>query len=142
MYVLHDTRRLYVHAKCLGGCSDAVQVLAQKQLENLYGRQAKQPGFQYLAVHLRLGGMENEAKLLMTKGSGSGPVTDLAHSITCIKNLGEHLGLSYLGFGGDDLGLPVCFCRVVPPHGQCHPRNGAHEHTDKRQLTAVSKSGT
>lgn len=95
-------------------------MLAQKQLENLYGRQAKQPGFQYLAVHLRLGGMENEAQLFMTKGSGSGPVTDLAHSITCIKNLGEYLGFrNYLGLGGDDIGLPVCFKVLLPPTRWC-----------------------
>jgi hypothetical protein len=68
-------------------------MLAQKQLESLYDRQARHPGFQYLAAHLRLGGMENEAKLSKSKGSGSGPLTDLAHSITCIKNLGEPLGV-------------------------------------------------
>jgi hypothetical protein len=70
-------------------CSETVQMQAQQQLEQLYGQQAKQPGFQYLAVHLRVGGMEHEARLRSTKGSSNGPLSDLAHGILCIKNLGE-----------------------------------------------------
>lgn len=75
-----------VAACCL--CSDEVQALAQQQLERLYGPRARQPGFQYTAVHMRLGGMKHEASLQFSKGSGNGPVVDLAHGITCIKNLG------------------------------------------------------
>jgi hypothetical protein len=55
----------------------------------LYGSQAKQPGFKYLAVHMRLGGMEQEKSLRSTKGSKNGPLIDLVHGITCINKLGK-----------------------------------------------------
>jgi hypothetical protein len=69
--------------------SDQVHVLAQQQLERLYGPAAGQPGFQYVAVHLRLGGMEREASLKSSKGSSNGPLVDLVQGLTCIKHLGE-----------------------------------------------------
>lgn len=70
-------------------CSADVQAAAQQQLEKLYGSQAKRAGFQYLAVHMRLGGMEQEKWLRSSKVSRNGPLVDLVHGITCIKKLGK-----------------------------------------------------
>lgn len=64
---------------------------AQQQLIKLYGPQAQEPDFQFLVIHMRLGGMEHEKSLKSTKGGEHGPLLDLIHGLTCIENLGEAL---------------------------------------------------
>lgn len=73
--------------RCPG--SPAVQDAAQQQLERIYGRQASLPGFQYLALHMRLGGMDTEESLQgIVKGGANGTLTDLIEGVMCIRKLG------------------------------------------------------
>lgn len=70
-------------------CSDDVQSAVQEQLSKLYGPQAEEPGFQFLAIHMRLGGMENEKSLRSSKGGRNGPLLDLMDGLACIQKLGK-----------------------------------------------------
>jgi len=64
---------------------------AQQHLVKLYGPQAQQPHFAYVAMHMRLGGMQNEAVLTTKRGSHKGPLMDLLRGLTCIQQRGESL---------------------------------------------------
>lgn len=88
---------------CPSAGSPPVQDAAQQHLVHIYGKQALHPGFQYLAMHMRLGGMETETSLgetwktsggkqnvtvAITKGGPNGALTDLIEGILCIQKLG------------------------------------------------------
>lgn len=74
--------------------SNDVQAAAQQQLVQLYGPAAQRLGFQYVAVHMRLGGMAQEATLKSSKGGRNGPLQDMIRGLQCIQKLGESSGAS------------------------------------------------
>jgi hypothetical protein len=68
-----------------------VEAAANTELLRLFGSQAQQAGFQYVSIHMRLGGMEQEKSLNSDKGGGNGPLLDLIQGVTCMQKKGEHL---------------------------------------------------
>lgn len=61
----------------------------EENLVQLFGESALQPGFQFVSMHLRLGGMPQEKVLKINKGSSRGPLADLIGGMNCANELGE-----------------------------------------------------
>lgn len=59
--------------------------LADQQMVDLYGPQALEPGFKYVAAHMRLGGLPTEPKTLH-RGTGKGQLHDF---ITVLQQAGQ-----------------------------------------------------
>eukprot|EP00879_Flechtneria_rotunda_P009176 GHRR01009606.1.p1 GENE.GHRR01009606.1~~GHRR01009606.1.p1 ORF type:complete len:229 (+),score=42.96 GHRR01009606.1:840-1526(+) len=66
----------------------------RSHLEELFGPRSSMPGFNYVAMHLRLGGLEHENKLPDERGSGQGPLHDVIEGLRCARKLGDQTGVN------------------------------------------------
>jgi hypothetical protein len=75
-------------------CSAALEEAASQQLAQLFGPGSQAPGFQYVAAHLRLGGLGHEGRLKKDRGTGKGELADVIGGLSCAQKLGQGVGLN------------------------------------------------
>jgi hypothetical protein len=75
-------------------CSAALEEAASQQLAQLFGPGSQAPGFQYVAAHLRLGGLGHESRLKKDRGTGKGGLADVIGALSCAQKLGQGVGLN------------------------------------------------
>jgi hypothetical protein len=90
-----------------------MEAAAHREMVRLFGSQASQPGFHYMSMHMRLGGMEKEKELRSSKGGRNGPLMDLVQGITCIQKKGESRHASAQSAAPSKLKLQLTFSHVV-----------------------------
>jgi hypothetical protein len=73
---------------CSTCCSADVLAAIASHKQRLFGRAAQQPGFGFVGLHLRLGGMANEEALKEARGSKLGVMADLISGLRCSRQLG------------------------------------------------------
>lgn len=76
--------------------SNDISSAVDEELVKLYGPQARQPGFKYVAAHLRLAGMPEEKVLLPHghRGLGRGPLVDLMATVQYSKEAAVQQGIN------------------------------------------------